>query len=151
MMAIVLLSLTGILTDLLVGGPSIRRSTRHSITLVSLGHLCVMICVGPQTPGLPEGFEPKRWSATWHRWHGIGWLPSYTERSGIKMLAVPLWLIALPSGAGSFLLWRSLRRERLRAPLKPCPKCGYSLVGLAEGAACPECGKGGEPRPAASV
>ncbi|CAG0958728.1 hypothetical protein PHYC_00610 [Phycisphaerales bacterium] len=51
-------------------------------------------------------------------------------------LVIPLWcptvLLALPTA----LLWRSHRQNR--ATLNPCPKCGYSLTGLAVGAPCPE-------------
>jgi hypothetical protein len=55
--------------------------------------------------------------------------------------AVALWPLPLPLvGAGvwiGWLGWRARRRQKRGA----CPKCGYSLAGIAAGAACPECGE----------
>ncbi len=54
--------------------------------------------------------------------------------------ALPLWIPTLLTAIPSVLLWRAHLRRRRRAG--DCPVCGYSLAGLAPGAACPECGRG---------
>jgi ribosomal protein L34E len=45
-------------------------------------------------------------------------------------------VLALPA---AFLWYR--HRRRAIGPGR-CPRCGYDLAGLAEGAGCPECGGG---------
>lgn len=51
-------------------------------------------------------------------------------------LHVPLALIALVTGG----LFGNDTRRRRTAGTNRCAKCGYDRAGLAEGAACPECG-----------
>lgn len=55
---------------------------------------------------------------------------------------VKLWPIPLLLWAAGVPVLRSGIVARRRAKTGQCGKCGYSLAGLAEGAACPECGKG---------
>lgn len=55
------------------------------------------------------------------------------------LFVVPLWMPAVV-GAGVTVL--SFRRAGRRSA-GICGACGYSLAGLALGACCPECGKGG--------
>ncbi|MFT3687154.1 MAG: hypothetical protein QM783_19895 [Phycisphaerales bacterium] len=58
---------------------------------------------------------------------------------GVWVLFWPIVLMLV--GGGAMALW-SGRRARRRAMTGCCRACGYSLAGLGEGAACPECGKG---------
>ena len=60
---------------------------------------------------------------------------------GAWMISIPLWfpavLFIVIGGVG----WFAESRARRRALLKPCNECGYSRVGLAGDAPCPECGR----------
>jgi len=55
----------------------------------------------------------------------------------------PLWPIPLLFWAAGVPILRSGIVARRRAMAGNCAKCGYSLAGLGDGAACPECGKAG--------
>jgi hypothetical protein len=52
---------------------------------------------------------------------------------------LPLWIPFALTTAPAFWLFR--RPDRRPARLGCCAACGYNLAGLADGAACPECGK----------
>ncbi len=69
----------------------------------------------------------------------LSWRPHYSSQApGELVIITPLWMpflaLALPT---AWLFWRD---RRLAGP-RDCVSCGYDLVGLAPGAACPECGK----------
>ncbi len=57
------------------------------------------------------------------------------------ILRVPFWIPTLLCLATFALVFRIERREKRLARAGHCV-CGYSLAGLADGAVCPECGKG---------
>lgn len=54
-----------------------------------------------------------------------------------RMGFFPLWWMPL---VPLTLAWRFARLAKRLALAKLCPGCGYSLKGLAESSACPECG-----------
>ncbi|MGH7132578.1 MAG: hypothetical protein ACREJO_11590 [Phycisphaerales bacterium] len=69
-------------------------------------------------------------------WHRVGWTPV----KSVYFVLMPIWVPAMAVatvGLACAWYWRRVRRLRVTGK---CPACGYSLVGLAAGAVCPECG-----------
>ena len=71
------------------------------------------------------------------------------QQSRTKSMAVRWYVAFWPVplilwGAGGAFLLIDLLRARRRVSAGCCAGCGYSLIGLAKGVACPECGKGAE-------
>lgn len=54
---------------------------------------------------------------------------------------VALWPFVLISTGTALWLWRRDALLRRRERVGVCVQCGYDRVGLAESAACPECGR----------
>jgi hypothetical protein len=63
--------------------------------------------------------------------------PRYRAAGTLRVLVVPLWIPTLLTAAACWRLAVLLRRH---TDPGRCP-CGYPLVGLSRGAACPECGR----------
>ena len=73
---------------------------------------------------------------------GWAWLPGWRGSGlGEMGLSIPLWCLAAPFAW--FAVSTEVRHGRRlkREQIGKCLKCGYDRAGLAEGAACPECGK----------
>jgi hypothetical protein len=90
---------------------------------------------------LPPGAEVKYgrlYPPSWAWWLEV-------DRRSVSLpewlyVNVPLWMPLVVLAAPTGLLW--YRRFRSRYGPGFCPKCGYSLAGLAAGVECPECGLG---------
>lgn len=86
---------------------------------------------------------PERWTVGANsgpfRWGFKLWEPQ--DMPGMRATVIPLWSVAamflLPGVA------LAVRDRVWRRTVRPCPACGYSMVGLPAGARCPECGGGG--------
>ena len=81
------------------------------------------------------------WYDPWRRPLNSRMMWSFHYRAAlVRVLVIPLWAptlaFALPAG------WLWLRHCRRGFGPGRCLKCGYELVGLADGAGCPECGIG---------
>lgn len=96
---------------------------------------------GDRRPVVFRSRHPLRW---------VGWdVPGYDHAPWVfipfdrgdrfRTINLPLWLpTALALGGLLWLRRNDRRRERLAGFV--CLGCGYDRAGLAEGAACPECG-----------
>lgn len=80
---------------------------------------------------LPEGWETGR------RWGRLLLQPSYSHFPQFLWLRVPLLIPFVAIAIPTTVLWY---RDRRRAKLGYCAKCGYDLTGNESGR-CPECGK----------
>jgi hypothetical protein len=92
-------------------------------------------------PGVAGGDEPLFYTTRKDVEIDV-WVLRVTEDGFAIDASVALWPIPLLLCTPATLLLRSGIRARRRAITNTCTKCGYSLAGLADAAACPECGKG---------
>ncbi|MBX9737645.1 MAG: hypothetical protein K2X32_12045 [Phycisphaerales bacterium] len=109
----------------------------------------VVVSRGTRTSGID--YDPPS-SQSYHTSHRAGWYTLDIEHVGGPIVwwpsvepagpwsgpyvIVPLWPLAIGCGAGALVMWLRARR----AVPGCCAGCGYSTVGLAAGAPCPECG-----------
>jgi hypothetical protein len=72
-------------------------------------------------------------------WNAMGF--AYKQELGgvtdLIGLNAPHWFAVIVLAGGVFLTWRRRRRPPMES--RPCPACGYSLIGNESGI-CPECG-----------
>ncbi len=94
------------------------------------------------TEELPDLIFPMGWSLSRHSFE-MSYRPyMYLNGAGAwEATEIALWpFVVLAVGGALWFWWRDAmlrRRERMGA----CVQCGYDRVGLAEDAACPECGR----------
>ena len=91
------------------------------------------------TPFRQVAGPPTGWNFDTHPFW-LGWRPSAKGRMDTFMISLPLWIPELCTVILTATAWRLDTLARRRAHAGACRKCGYSLTGLAPGAACPECG-----------
>ena len=65
----------------------------------------------------------------------VQWWPVLVTKPRNAVVAIPLWMIALPSAAVAAWMLLALRRRAGHC------ECGYNLTGLLAEAPCPECGR----------
>lgn len=68
------------------------------------------------------------------------WRVTGGSHRSLLYIAVPLWIPWACCFPFAFWFYRDHRREKRRRMTGCCPACGYSRLGLAPGAPCPECG-----------
>jgi len=85
---------------------------------------------------LPASFIGGRDTPAWPR----EWLPHIVTSSSMIGVTLPLWIPWVVVLGLCSLMHRDHRREKMRRLNGCCPGCGYSRVGLAPDAPCPECG-----------
>lgn len=110
---------------------------------------------------IPESYDRRApfWRPTWSEMaRYLSWRWVFVAPSAMVLLGVPVVFILWPNAAMAFLfgwfkpvtfavavivsviIYQIRHVTRLRK--EPfCIHCGYSLVGLADGSACPECGR----------
>jgi hypothetical protein len=95
---------------------------------------------------LPVGFDfavDRRWqdevTLAWRPYH-VAAQSGFAAGATHHGFVFPLWLIVVPVTVAAAYLQGVVVGLR-RADNGRCPGCGYSRMGLAKGAACPECGK----------
>lgn len=128
-------------------GGSLGGSTHNVLYVYTLDGV-VIFGTQSSSPN-PSGFSitPRLEKAGWSLWHwswGGGGGPGGGSPRSFDCTA-PLWPVPVVLWGAGALLLRSGRLARRRALTGMCAACGYSLAGLAAGAPCPECGRGGGP------
>jgi hypothetical protein len=73
-------------------------------------------------------------------WEFLGFGTVGGPRSGrtLRLVAIPMWFIALATACGAAACLTPLLRQRRRLKLGQCARCGYDL--RASPGRCPECG-----------
>jgi len=111
-----------------------------SIDASCLGVFCYDTGIFPQDSlsVIPIFYDGGDSSPTWR---GTFQRASYASGGvGVTRTIIPLWPFSLLTLIVTGFAWRADLIARRRAMVGSCLKCGYSRVGLAPDAVCPECG-----------
>lgn len=117
-----------------------RGNEEHLVGLMQ-GQIVLSVDQDDFFGDMPRGWHAEAEPIRFHWW--IDWTSESTDWRGQPnaqwYLKVPIWLIALPVGLLTGLLWRfeSIERKRVRAG--HCSRCGYPKQEQAD-VTCPECG-----------
>lgn len=94
-----------------------------------------------RSEGLPNpGYAPASLNTTIVQYVGFNFYMRYSLGNPL-ILHFPAWIVPSMTAIPTALLFRSDWLTKRRRRVGVCPRCSFSLVGLAPDAKCPECGK----------
>lgn len=132
-----------------------RKSHLTPITVIGLQSGRLILCGDKIPRPMPPGWHDNNdrlYLRFAHQHVHMDWIPKLfvdSDRHSHNFdVAIPIWMLALPTLLLTAAAWRLDILARRRARVGLCVKCGYSRAGLAAGAVCPECGDA--PRAAAN-
>jgi hypothetical protein len=114
-----------------------RTATQFRNLTVSNGAVWYGRALMPAYPG-SEGWgatAAKRMGPQDSNFDPVRWLPLLRSKPNHVVIVIPLWMIALPSGAVAAWTYLISRQRPGHC------ECGYKLAGLPVQAPCPECGR----------
>lgn len=120
---------------------SARRSAGLMLGPGRVGLSSSALIIGQSPVDRPPEFSTYSWSQ-WYADYGNAWRPFHAVVGGAHLVVIPLWQPMLLAAVAAAHAWGVLRGARDADPHR-CRGCGYSLIGLPEGAEqrCPECGR----------